>query len=515
MMKSMTATKRGDPTGAVKFLISLRTDGPWTLGAIPPEGGAPETATFTDPKQARTWIAARDGQVNLYFSLNPMRSLMTTKPTESDVKSFVGAHIDCDPKPDEAPTDAQKRIRAALMASPTPPTIMYKSGNGMVGLWMLDEPVPVEGAADIARCKAVNIALRDALEGDKCQSLEHFLRLPFTVNLPNAKKRAAGRVAVVAGDVERCPTRKYALHELPNVDVVHVAEGEVSSIGAPEAVDVEDLPLSDDIKDVIRDGTDGDRSEAIYRVVREMHSARVSPEMMLGILTDERYGIGERFHERGSYAQEIARKDIARVIGKANKEIAEGFAEPLETDHLPDAATKTPEPDGKAKKPITPTPYVWIDPAKIKPREWVYPPYYIRKFAGSTVATGGAGKSSLLLAESAAMASGKNLLGVDPQPGLKVWYWNGEDPEDELQRRVQAILKYYNLTKEDIEGRLFVDSGRDTVIRIAELDDKGRTTIAVPVVNRMIEVIRDLQIDVVTIDPFVSSHGVPETTTMP
>ena len=54
------------------------------------------------------------------------------------------------------------------------------------------------------------------------------------------------------------------------------------------------------------------------------------------------------------------------------------------------------------------------------------------------------------------MASGKNLLGVDPAPGLKVWYWNGEDPHDELQRRVQAILKHYNVTAADIEGRLFV-----------------------------------------------------------
>lgn len=55
-----------------------------------------------------------------------------------------------------------------------------------------------------------------------------------------------------------------------------------------------------------------------------------------------------------------------------------------------------------------------------------------------------------------------------------------------------------------------VDSGRDTVIRIAGLNDRGQTKIALPVVDRMIEVIRTLGIDVVIIDPFVSSHGVPE-----
>src|SRR5258707_10584284 len=113
---------------------------------------------------------------------------------------------------------------------------------------------------------------------------------------------------------------------------------------------------------------------------------------------------------------------------------------------------------------ISPTLYVWTDPAEIPRREWIYKPFYIRKFAGSTVARGGAGKSSLLLVESVAMASGKNLLGVEPAPDLRVWYWNGEDPQDELQRRVQAILKHYNVAAADIEGRLFLDSGRDLPI---------------------------------------------------
>jgi hypothetical protein len=107
------------------------------------------------------------------------------------------------------------------------------------------------------------------------------------------------------------------------------------------------------------------------------------------------------------------------------------------------------------------------------------------------------------------MASGKALLGVRPEAGLKVWYWNGEDPHDELQRRAQAILKYYKVTAQDIDGRLFIDSGRDTTIRIAELRG-GETKIAVPIVSRLIEVVRDLHIDVIIVDPFVSTHGVPE-----
>ena len=72
------------------------------------------------------------------------------------------------------------------------------------------------------------------------------------------------------------------------------------------------------------------------------------------------------------------------------------------------------------------------------------------------------------------MASGKPLLGVAPRERVHVWYWNGEDPRDELERRVTAAANHYGLTKEDIEGWLFIDSGRKMPIKIASKN--GRAT---------------------------------------
>ena len=46
-------------------------------------------------------------------------------------------------------------------------------------------------------------------------------------------------------------------------------------------------------------------------------------------------------------------------------------------------------------------------------------------------------------------------------------------------------------------------------IRIAELD-QGKAKIAKPMTRAMVRAIRDHKLDVVAIDPFVSSHGVPE-----
>ena len=169
------------------------------------------------------------------------------------------------------------------------------------------------------------------------------------------------------------------------------------------------------------------------------------PETIVGVLIDPQFEISSRALEFGDGAELYAQKEVARALRKLaaakSKELDQDFGG---EDCLLAAA------DDNANRPssqvITPTLYIWTDPAKIPRRQWIYKPYYIRKFAGSTVATGGAGKSSLLLVEAVAMASGKDLLGVQPEPGLRVWYWNGEDPQDELQRRVQAIFKHYDIT---------------------------------------------------------------------
>ncbi|MBA9069930.1 hypothetical protein FHR71_003691 [Methylobacterium sp. RAS18] len=159
--------------------------------------------------------------------------------------------------------------------------------------------------------------------------------------------------------------------------------------------------------------------------------------------------------------------------------------------------------------PIKATPFEWCEPAKIPPREWVYGRHLIRRYVSTTVAPGGLGKSSLALVEAVAMVSGKDLLGERPTDPLRVWYWNGEDPADELQRRVMAVALHYELRPQDIGGRLFINSGRDTEINIAQQNRDG-VTIAAPVVEAIKATIRENRIDVVIIDPFVSSHRVSE-----
>lgn len=158
---------------------------------------------------------------------------------------------------------------------------------------------------------------------------------------------------------------------------------------------------------------------------------------------------------------------------------------------------------------IEATPYAFPEPSQIPPRQWLYDDHYIRKFVSATVAPSGVGKSSLKIAEALVMASGKPLLGVQPKGVFRVWLWNGEDPMDEMTRRIAAAMQHYGLTREDIGDRLFVDSGRDTEIVMAT-ETRDGCKIVEPVASAVLATIAANRIDVGILDPFISTHRVTE-----
>jgi hypothetical protein len=177
------------------------------------------------------------------------------------------------------------------------------------------------------------------------------------------------------------------------------------------------------------------------------------------------------------------------------------------------AALIAAQPQAPAQKvDLKPTAFKRINAWDMPPRQFVYKRHYIRKFISASIAPGGVGKSTVAIAEAVAMATGKDLLGHSVIEPLKVWYWNGEDPFDELQRRFLAVIQHFNLTNDDLnllEQNLFFDSGRNLEIKIA-FQEKNGVRIAAPIYNAVRDAITDLGVDVVIIDPFVSSHSVSE-----
>lgn len=153
--------------------------------------------------------------------------------------------------------------------------------------------------------------------------------------------------------------------------------------------------------------------------------------------------------------------------------------------------------------------FSWRDPETLPARQWLYGRHLIRRFVSVTVAPGGVGKSSLTICEAVAMAAGRNILGEWVSAPLKVWVLNLEDPRDELARRITATMMHHGITPEALGERLFVDSGRERGLCTATQSREG-VTINLPEVEGLAAEIMEQGIDVLIVDPFVSSHQVNE-----
>jgi len=160
-------------------------------------------------------------------------------------------------------------------------------------------------------------------------------------------------------------------------------------------------------------------------------------------------------------------------------------------------------------KPIHATPYVWRKPSEIPMREYLYGRTLIRKFVSIIIGQTGVGKSTLSVAETLAPGNGAGPARSPHTGAVRVWSWNLEDPWEEGERKVAAAMLHYGLTAADIGGRLFMDSGRDQPLVIAEKTRNGATIVR-PVIDSLVSELIRRKIDILKIDPFVSSHTVPE-----
>jgi AAA domain len=183
-------------------------------------------------------------------------------------------------------------------------------------------------------------------------------------------------------------------------------------------------------------------------------------------------------------------------------------------EQAPSAPIDDAAPGGEPSLPrapikFTPTRFNWRDPSTFPRRQFVYGRPYVRQFLSVTAAPTKVGKSSLDLVEAIAMAAGIDLLGIEPIHPMRVWYWNGEDPLEEIERRVLAICLLFNINPRDVEKNLFLDSGRDTEIILATQTRTG-AVIATPVEAGLTAALIDGKFDVLTLDPAVSIHRVSE-----
>lgn len=158
--------------------------------------------------------------------------------------------------------------------------------------------------------------------------------------------------------------------------------------------------------------------------------------------------------------------------------------------------------------PLVAGPAAFPPPESIPPREWLYGTRLIRRFVSVLAAPGGVGKSALALAQALALASGRGFLGERVHHSVPAWVFNLEDPLEEMQRRIAALMRLHAIPPEALAGRLFLNTGRARRLVMADFDSAG--AIVHPDREAVAEAATAAGIGLIVVDPFVKSHRLDE-----
>ena len=187
-----------DLNAATSFLDHLRPNGPWVITAINPNVPTNNTTTrtFTRLEDVSTFVTMRNGEANIYYSLNPTKTALTKKATKADISQAEYVHGDLDPNDDETPDMAKARYLAKLETLDWKPTAIIDSGNGIQALWQLETELGPEHFNAIEACSKAMTLLLGSRPGT--QNIDRILRLPGTINWPTAAKIRVGRIPCMA-----------------------------------------------------------------------------------------------------------------------------------------------------------------------------------------------------------------------------------------------------------------------------------------------------------------------------
>jgi len=317
-----------------EFLQAFHPGGPWVLTAITPDRKQIETKTFGPDTEnaAREWIAKRDGAANLYFNVNLIGRPVTKKVTREDIVSVPWLHVDVDARVGKELDEELVRIETLLTKEcpVLPPTVVTFSGGGYQAFWRLKEPIPING--DLARAEDAaryNKQLEIVLGGDSCHDISRIMRLPGTMNLPDAKKVARGRIPARACVHFYDPSHVYDISQFAQSHPIQVPNGgptfvETPTANIPRLASIDELDkwkVPDRVKVIILQGHhvdepklgDNSRSAWLFDACCQLMRAGVPNNVIFSVITDPKFGISASVLDKGPKEVEYASRQIIKA----------------------------------------------------------------------------------------------------------------------------------------------------------------------------------------------------------
>jgi hypothetical protein len=276
------------------------------LVAIWPDGPVVGHWFGSDAASAARWASdTNDLGYNIYWTVNVVKPGTNGKPSKEDITHVRFAHVDIDPPRDSSEWTINTALAAVL---PLEPTSLISSGGGVQALWRLDMDVAV------SRVEAINKALISQTGGDaSCWNADRLLRVPGTINYPNAVKRARGRE----------PTRAVTIFSEPAA--IRAVASLLSEVTADPRVRIVELPpyrllTSDDLVpspsprlyDLIDRPRGADRSADAFACGAEMASCGYDDATILGVLMNPANAVHAHIGDQNP-PERAARRILERV----------------------------------------------------------------------------------------------------------------------------------------------------------------------------------------------------------
>jgi hypothetical protein len=223
---------------------------------------------------------------------------MSKKAAKVDIAAVEYALADLDPSDGETSDAAKARYLEQLETFEPKPTCAVDSGNGIQGLWRLQERIalgkPVNGkfsAEDQAKIDDVEARVAAVMLrlGSKAgtQNIDRILRLPGSTNLPNAKKRKEGRTACLT-KLLWFGNASYPLDAFSKEETAEKQETSESGGGAEEFQELLEYGT-------IKGGEPKDRSAMFHRVVWHLAAKGKPPAEIIALLRQYPKGIAAKY----------------------------------------------------------------------------------------------------------------------------------------------------------------------------------------------------------------------------
>nr|WP_281720181.1 VapE domain-containing protein [Nitrosomonas nitrosa] len=318
----MTDLPNPNPDASVDFLKWYAPQGMWVLMAIATDKKSINTQTFVpaDEHLLRSWLKEH-GTKNIYFHVNPTTRALRKKAEREDIKELAWLHVDIDPRVGEDIESERTRALGLLQQPrdgiPKPSAIIF-SGGGYQGFWRLEDPMPINGEETAyEEAKLYNLALELSFGADHCHNVDRIMRLPGTINWPDKKKAAKGRVPTLAevvelNDVTYCRSGFKKAPASPGA----VAKRAVTANSIESLDELTQWGLPERVKVIItegqvaeaRPGKDTSRSGWVWDVMCQLVRCGVPDNVIHGVLTDSRWRISESVLEKTDPQRYVARQ---------------------------------------------------------------------------------------------------------------------------------------------------------------------------------------------------------------